>query len=109
MQKDLSKVILQGEANIPTAYGNLTMRAYSNREDDYSPTIVIYNPNTQLHKLVNVRIHSECITGDLFGSSKCECGEQLNRAMKIIGLEGVLLYISAKREEELGLSINCML
>lgn len=103
MQKDLSKVILQGEANIPTAYGNLTMRAYSNREDDYSPTIVIYNPNTQLHKLVNVRIHSECITGDLFGSSKCECGEQLNRAMKIIGLEGgVIIYL---RQEGRGIGI----
>lgn len=103
IKKDHSKVILQGEADIPTAYGSLIMRAYSNRDDDYSPTIVLYNPNTQLNKLVNVRIHSECITGDLFGSSKCECGEQLNKAMKIIGDEGgVIIYL---RQEGRGIGI----
>ena len=71
----MQKVILQGEADILTNYGNFTVRAYSNKEDDYIPTIVIYNLTTKLDKLVNVRIHSECITGDLFGSTKCECGE----------------------------------
>jgi len=56
-----------------------------------------------LNKLVNVRIHSECITGDLFGSSKCECGEQLNKAMKIIGDEGgVIIYL---RQEGRGIGI----
>ena len=67
-QLTMHKVILQGEADIPTDYGNFTMRAYSNKVDDYTPTLVIYNPNTKFDKLVTVRIHSECITGDLFGS-----------------------------------------
>lgn len=99
----MHKVILQGEADIPTDYGNFIMRAYSNKIDDYTPTIVIYNPNTKFDKLVNVRIHSECITGDLFGSTKCECGEQLNKAMEIIGLEGgVIIYL---RQEGRGIGI----
>ena len=99
----MHKVILQGEADIPTDYGNFTMRAYSNKVDDYTPTIVVYNPNTKFDKLVNVRIHSECITGDLFGSTKCECGEQFNKAMEIIGLEGgVIIYL---RQEGRGIGI----
>jgi GTP cyclohydrolase II len=99
----MSKVILQGEADIPTEFGNFKMRAYSNKVDDYIPTIVIYNPNTNLEELVNVRIHSECITGDLFGSRKCECGEQLNKAMEIIGLEGgLIIYL---RQEGRGIGI----
>ena len=99
----MNKVILQGEADIPTDFGNFTMRAYSSKEDDYVPTIVIYNPNTKLDKLVNVRIHSECITGDLFGSRKCECGEQLNKAMEIIGREGgIIIYL---RQEGRGIGI----
>lgn len=99
----MSKVILQGEADIPTDFGNFSMRAYSNKVDDYVPTIVIYNPKTNLNNLVNVRIHSECITGDLFGSRKCECGEQLNKAMEIIGLEGgIIIYL---RQEGRGIGI----
>lgn len=99
----MDKAILQGEANIPTDFGNFTIQAYSTKEDDYAPTLVIYNPNTNLNGLVNVRIHSECITGDLFGSRKCECGEQLNKALQIIGLDGgIVIYL---RQEGRGIGI----
>lgn len=99
----MKEVILQGSANIPTDFGEFTMLAYSSRHDDYTPTIVIYNPKTNTDDLVNVRIHSECITGDLFGSRKCECGEQLNKAMEIIGLEGgLIIYL---RQEGRGIGI----
>ena len=95
--------ILQGEANIPTEFGNFTVHAYSTNADDYVPTLVIYNPNTNLNGLVNVRIHSECITGDLFKSRKCECGEQLNKALQIIGLDGgLVIYL---RQEGRGIGI----
>lgn len=95
--------ILQGEANIPTEFGNFTVQAYSTNADDYFPTLVIYNPNTNLNGLVNVRIHSECITGDLFKSRKCECGEQLNKALQIIGLDGgLVIYL---RQEGRGIGI----
>jgi 3,4-dihydroxy 2-butanone 4-phosphate synthase / GTP cyclohydrolase II len=79
------------------------MRAYSCREDDYIPTIVLLNPNTILTDPVYVRIHSECITGDLFGSIKCECGEQLDKSMEIISKKGgVIIYL---RQEGRGIGI----
>jgi GTP cyclohydrolase II len=99
----MSKITLQGEAEIPTDHGRFIMRAYSSSGDDYVPTIVLYNPNTKLDEAVNVRIHSECITGDLFGSRKCECGEQLDKSMEIIGSEGgIVIYL---RQEGRGIGI----
>lgn len=99
----MSEIILQGEANIPTKYGDFRMRAYSCSETDYVPTIVLLNDNTKLDKPVYVRIHSECITGDLFGSMKCECGEQLDLSMKIISEEGgLIIYL---RQEGRGIGI----
>jgi 3,4-dihydroxy 2-butanone 4-phosphate synthase/GTP cyclohydrolase II len=99
----MSKITLQGEANLPTAYGTFRMRAYSCKEDDYVPTIVLLNPNTRMDESVYVRIHSECITGDLFGSIKCECGEQLDKSLETIGEKGgVLIYL---RQEGRGIGI----
>ncbi|MGY6561563.1 MAG: GTP cyclohydrolase II [Luteibaculaceae bacterium] len=99
----MDEIVLQGEAFLPTDFGNFTMRAYSKTEDDYVPTILIFNPDTNLDELVNVRIHSECITGDLFGSRKCECGEQLDKSLEIIGKEGgLLIYL---RQEGRGIGI----
>ena len=99
----MSKITLQGEANLPTGYGTFRMRAYSCKEDDYIPTLVLLNPNTRLDEPVYVRIHSECITGDLFSSSKCECGEQLHKSLEIIGEKGgVLIYL---RQEGRGIGI----
>jgi GTP cyclohydrolase II len=99
----MQKIILQGEAEIPTQHGRFIMRAYSSSVNDYVPTIVLYNPSTKLDEAVNVRIHSECITGDLFGSRKCECGEQLDKSMEIIGSEGgIVIYL---RQEGRGIGI----
>jgi GTP cyclohydrolase II len=99
----MKEVILQGEANIPTKYGDFRMRAYSCSQSDYSPTIVLLNNQTNLNDSVFVRIHSECITGDLFGSMKCECGEQLDKAMEIISQKGgVIIYL---RQEGRGIGI----
>jgi len=99
----LDKPSLQGEENFQTYFVNFKIKAYSTKKNDYLPTLVIYNPTTNLNGLVNVRIHSECITGDLFGSMKCECGEQLNKALEIIGLEGgLVIYL---RQEGRGIGI----
>lgn len=99
----MSDIILQGEASIPTKYGEFRMRAYSCSETDYVPTIVLINDQTKLDEPVHVRIHSECITGDLFGSMKCECGEQLDLSMKIISEKGgLIIYL---RQEGRGIGI----
>ena len=53
------------------------------------------------------RVHSECLTGDVFGSSRCDCGEQLDAAMKAIAKEGRgVLYIFARKVVALVSSIN---
>lgn len=94
---------LQGEANLPTRFGTFRMRAYAQTADEQMPTIVLYNPNTVMDTPVNVRLHSECMTGDLFGSLKCECGEQLHLSMEMIGKEGgILIYL---RQEGRGIGI----
>lgn len=99
----MADIILQGEANIPTKYGEFRMRAYSCSETDYVPTIVLINDETKLDLPVHVRIHSECITGDLFGSMKCECGEQLDLSMEIISKKGgLIIYL---RQEGRGIGI----
>ena len=84
----------QAEAKIPTQWGKFTMIAYSDHPDDWMPHLVMISPNTDFSLPVNVRIHSECITGDLFHSKRCDCGKQLDAAMKYIHKNGgILIYL----------------
>ncbi len=94
---------LQGEAKLPTDFGEFIMRAYADNADEKMPTVVLLNPATRMDMPVNVRIHSECMTGDVFHSNKCECGQQLEKSMDIIGKEGgVIIYL---RQEGRGIGI----
>ncbi|PQL90074.1 GTP cyclohydrolase II [Apibacter sp. wkB309] len=84
----------QAEANLPTEWGEFKIIAYSDNENDWMPHLAMISKNTDLRKTVNIRIHSECITGDLFHSKRCDCGKQLDAAMKYIHENGgVLLYL----------------
>ncbi|MCX8677196.1 GTP cyclohydrolase II [Apibacter sp. B3706] len=84
----------QAEANLPTEWGEFEIIAYSENENDWMPHLAMISKNTDLSKTVNIRIHSECITGDLFHSKRCDCGKQLDAAMKYIHENGgVLLYL----------------
>ncbi|MXO34034.1 GTP cyclohydrolase II [Apibacter sp. B3889] len=84
----------QAEANLPTEWGEFEIIAYSENENDWMPHLAMISKNTDLRKTVNIRIHSECITGDLFHSKRCDCGKQLDAAMKYIHENGgVLLYL----------------
>ncbi|PQL90790.1 GTP cyclohydrolase II [Apibacter adventoris] len=84
----------QIEAKLPTEWGKFTIMAYADNENDWMPHLVMVSDNTDFSKDVNVRIHSECITGDLFHSKKCDCGKQLDAAMKYIHkYGGILLYL----------------
>lgn len=93
----------QAEAVIPTVWGNFTMIAYANRPDEWMPHLALIHEKTNLNKGVLTRIHSECLTGDLFGSKRCDCGEQLFRSLEMIAENGgVLLYL---RQEGRGIGI----
>ena len=84
----------QAEANVPTEFGNFRMIAFSDNENDWMPHIAIVAENTDFSKPVNVRFHSECITGEVFHSKKCECGQQLDYAMNYIKNNGgIIIYL----------------
>ena len=85
---------IQAEANVPTDHGNFRMIAFSEESDDWMPHMAIIAENTDLSKPVNVRFHSECITGEVFHSQKCECGQQLDAAMKYMHENGgIIIYL----------------
>lgn len=84
----------QAESNVPTEFGIFRIIAYSENESDWMPHIAIIAENTDFSKPVNVRFHSECITGEVFHSRKCECGQQLDYAMKYIQEHGgIIVYL----------------
>lgn len=84
----------QAEANVPTDYGNFRMIAFSENENDWMPHMALIAENTDFSKPVNVRFHSECITGEVFHSKKCECGQQLDSALKYTQENGgIIVYL----------------
>ena len=92
------------EAKLPTVYGEFTVLAYkSNVDTDEHVALVIGDVTTG--KPVLVRVHSECLTGDVFGSLRCDCGDQVQMCMKMIGEEGrgVFLYM---RQEGRGIGLH---
>lgn len=85
---------IQAEANVPTEYGNFRMIAFSEYATDWMPHMAIVAENTDFSTAVNIRFHSECITGEVFHSKKCECGQQLDAAMKYIHDNGgIIIYL----------------
>lgn len=84
----------QAEANFPTDYGTFQMIAFSEHETDWMPHFALIAKNTDLRKTVNVRFHSECMTGEVFHSKKCECGPQLDYAMDYMQQHGgIIVYL----------------
>jgi len=89
--------------NFPTRYGEFTLHLY---ESDIDPNehIALAKGKIDPASPVLVRVHSQCLTGDIFGSMRCDCGEQLAQAMRQIEREGrgVLLYM---RQEGRGIGL----
>lgn len=93
----------QAQALIPTPWGNFMMVAYSADQEDWMPHLALVHENFDPEKPVLTRIHSECITGDLFGSRRCDCGEQLHLSLELTAREGgIVLYL---RQEGRGIGI----
>ncbi|MBT28884.1 MAG: GTP cyclohydrolase II [Thalassobius sp.] len=93
----------QAEAKIPTDEGHFVMIGYADQPNDYIPHFAFVSDKTDYTKPVYVRIHSECITGDILGSHRCDCGDQLKESMRIVGKEGgVVIYL---RQEGRGIGI----
>ncbi len=82
------------ETVLPTPFGEFKAVAFVNDIDDYEH-LALVKGDISPEEEVLVRVHSECLTGDVFGSYRCDCGEQLKKAMEIIQQQGlgVLLYL----------------
>jgi 3,4-dihydroxy 2-butanone 4-phosphate synthase/GTP cyclohydrolase II len=82
------------ETILPTHFGEFKAIAFSNDIDDYEH-LALVKGDIDPEKEVMVRVHSECLTGDVFGSFRCDCGEQLKKAMEMVQKEGlgVILYL----------------
>ena len=91
------------DANLPSKFGNFNIVIYKSNVDE-KEHIALIKGNVKTKKAVLVRVHSECMTGDIFGSLKCDCREQLTKSMQMIEMEGtgVLLYM---RQEGRGIGL----
>ncbi len=93
------------EATIPTAHGDFQAFAYESQVDDRVHVAMVQGEIGDGEQVL-VRVHSECLTGDVFASLRCDCGEQLDRAIEAIGREGrgVVLYIRGHEGRAIGLT-----
>ncbi len=85
------------EARLPTEYGEFKIVAYQSPFDP-GEHIALTIGEWMPEQPVLTRIHSECLTGDVFGSMRCDCGEQMNLALKILGQEGAGAFLYMRQE-----------
>lgn len=90
--------------DFPNKYGNFKIRVFESLINPNEHHVAIFKGDIESEEPVLTRVHSECFTGDLFGSMRCECGDQLASAMNLIEEEGrgVLLYM---RQEGRGIGL----
>lgn len=83
-------------AHLPTEFGDFQIYGYRNKLDNTEATAIVKgNPEQFTQQSILVRIHSECLTGDAIGSLRCNCRQQLHKALKLIEAEaqGVVVYL----------------
>jgi 3,4-dihydroxy 2-butanone 4-phosphate synthase/GTP cyclohydrolase II len=96
-----SRVLFEVETLLPTRHGALTVRAYRDRMSGADHVAIIAGEPADG---CLVRVHSECLTGEVFGSLKCECGPQLEAALSMIQAEGgVVIYMRGHEGRGIGL------
>ena len=97
-----SRVVFEVETTVPSVHGPLRTRAYRDRMTG-ADHVALISGDLQKHGSL-VRVHSECVTGEVFGSLKCECGPQLNAALDLISREGgVVVYLRGHEGRGIGL------
>jgi len=101
--KSESLIRREAVANLPTVYGNWKIYAYTSLVDGKEHVALVMGEIKE-DEPVLVRVHSECLTGDVFGSLKCDCRSQLHKAMEMIAKEGkgVVVYL---RQEGRGIGL----
>ena len=102
-KKNEDLVTREVEVVLPTKFGDFKMAAFSD-EIEKKEYIAVFKGDLQGKEDVLVRLHSECLTGDIFGSKRCDCGDQLHKSLESINEkgEGLLIYL---RQEGRGIGI----
>ena len=92
------------QARIPTEHGEFTAYVYKTKHDDIEHMALVKGSISGKSNVM-VRVHSECLTGDIFNSQRCDCGSQLQQALKLISQqgEGVLVYLRGHEGRGIGL------
>ncbi len=102
-KKEEVLVTKEAEAKLPTKFGDFRMVGFKEKNSELCHVALIKG-DINKNEPILTRVHSECLTGDAFGSRKCDCGEQYEAAMKMIEKEGcgILLYM---RQEGRGIGL----
>jgi 3,4-dihydroxy 2-butanone 4-phosphate synthase/GTP cyclohydrolase II len=101
-------VAMTAAATLPTQYGDFYLQSYHSTVTDnpgLGAPILVLSQGLDKDLVPLIRMHSECITGDVFGSQRCDCGEQLQRSMALISQHGcgAVIYL---RQEGRGIGIE---
>lgn len=97
-------IVRGARAHLPTCYGDFDIIAYRSKVHTQLEPVALVHGDIVNKENVLVRVHSECLTGDVFGSLRCDCGDQLHHAMRLIvqNGSGVIVYL---RQEGRGIGI----
>jgi 3,4-dihydroxy 2-butanone 4-phosphate synthase/GTP cyclohydrolase II len=96
------RVLAQGEARLPTAFGEFTIKGYRDARTGDEHVALVKDALPGVTPLV--RVHSECLTGDAFGSLRCECGPQLHGAMQQVADQGgAVVYLTGHEGRGIGI------
>lgn len=87
-------------ANLPSRFGKFKIKSYKQKEKEH---LAVWTPELDFVGVVNVRIHSECLTGDALGSLKCDCRDQLTASLEFIAKNGGLLIYLRQEGRNIGL------
>ena len=93
------------ETRLPTRFGDFTAYGYRITVDDGEHVALVYGDVDGRRRRVLTRVHSECLTGDVFGSRRCDCGPQLDEALERVVAEGrgVVVYLRGHEGRGIGL------
>ena len=91
------EVTREVSTRIPTDYGDFQLCFYSNTQDS-KEHLALFMGDLSQHQSVLARVHSECFTGDVLGSRRCDCGEQLDCSMKMISEVGIGVIVYLRQE-----------
>jgi 3,4-dihydroxy 2-butanone 4-phosphate synthase/GTP cyclohydrolase II len=99
-------IVSAAKARVPTEWGEFTCHAFQSVIDNETHLAFVKGDPSTHDGPVLVRVHSECLTGDVFGSVKCDCGPQLHEAMRRVGEAGVGVVVYLRGHEGRGIGIS---